>query len=237
MKSEEQQRRRHQHPAEGGLAPPYQHQPGERRQRRRPAEAPGERPQVVEDAPLVGRPQLALRFGGLARLAHQFGVEGVRVEHRVGVGDHEQRHRRQRGGEEAHEHPLPGVRPGPPQTQDGGRQQRHEHDSGRVLGGARQTEGGPGEQVVADPPFPEHPRGPEQRGRQRRQRGHVVQRQVGVEGRQERHRLDRRRQQPGRPPDQAGPDEVQQPQGRACRGPPRRCGPVRRPPPGRAGSG
>ncbi len=161
----------------------------------------------------MGRPQLALRFGGLAGLAHQFGVEGVRVEHRVRVGDHEQRHRRQRGGGEAHEHPLPGVRPRPPQAQDGGRQQRHEHDPGRVLGGARQTEARARQQVVAEPSFPEHPRGPEQRGRQRRQRGHVVQRQVRVEGRQERHRLDRRRQQPGRPPDQAGTDEVQQPQG------------------------
>ncbi len=47
----------------------------ERSQRRQPAQAPGERPQVVEQAALSGRAELALRFVGERGLVHQFGVE------------------------------------------------------------------------------------------------------------------------------------------------------------------
>ena len=194
---EEQQRRRHEHPAERRLPPPHEHHPRERRQRRHPPQPPGEAPQVVHDAPLAGSAQLALGFGRLAGLAHQFGVEGVRVEDRIWVREHEHGQRRQRPRQHAREHAAPRVPLGPSQARGCGRQQRHDHDPRRVLGRTRQPETGARQQVVADAAFAQHPRRPQQRGGQRRQRGDVVEGQVGVEARQEGDRLDRRRQQPG----------------------------------------
>ena len=54
---EEQQRRRHEHPAEPAVSRATRQRAAERRERRHPAEPPGERPQVVDDA----RPRAARR--------------------------------------------------------------------------------------------------------------------------------------------------------------------------------
>ncbi len=88
-----QKRRRHEHPAERPLAPPHAHRPAERRQRGRPAEAPGERPQVVGQPAVARRAELALGFGGERGLMDQFGVEVRVVEERVGVREQERRER------------------------------------------------------------------------------------------------------------------------------------------------
>ncbi len=47
------------------------------------------------------------------------------------------------------------------------------------------------DQVVADAPFAQHARAAEQRQRERRERRHVVEREMGVEDGQEGDRLDR----------------------------------------------
>ncbi len=191
------ERRRDEHQRHPPIAAPEQHRAGQRRQRRDPAESPCQRPQVVEEAALFGRAELALGFGRQRGLVLEFVVEGAVVEQRVGVRDQErgeraERHRRDPG------QLAPKARAAP--VEQSRLRRRRGRAAGRrpavyLVAQARPSPT-PGEDVVAHPPASQHARAAQQRERQRSQRRHVVERQVRVEDRQEGDGLDRRRQQP-----------------------------------------
>ena len=143
---------------------------------------------------------------------HQFGVKLRVVEDRVGVRDQEPDKRRDTREREPGEHAPGGVRLRLQVARGARRGEREQHDAGRVLARARQAKPDPRQQVVARAAFAQHSRTPQQRQRQRRQRGHVVKRQMRVEHRQERDPLDGRREQPDAATEQARPGHVQQPQ-------------------------
>ena len=204
---------RDEHPAERGLLAPYAERAAERGQRRQPAKPPGERPQVVDEPALLGRAELALRFGRERGLAGEFALEVVVVEDRVGVREQEHRERGEARERHAPERAPPErVALDPRLAQRDGRQIGQQHDPRGVLARARETEACPGEQVIARAAFAQDACGAEQRQRQRRQGRHVVERQMRVEHRQERDRLERGGEQARAARQQPRAGHVQQPQ-------------------------
>ncbi len=162
--------------------------------------------------PLRGAPSLPCASAGERRLVHQFAVEGAVVEQRVGVRDQERRQR----GETSERHPAQRAptrpRPVREQAREHGGGERQDHDPAGVLARASQPQADAREQVVARASFAQDAGAAEQRERDRCERRHVVEREVRVEDRQERHRLDRRRQQADRAVEQPRARQVKQPQ-------------------------
>jgi hypothetical protein len=160
---------------------------------------------------LLGEPELA---GGVARrvgLVAQALPEGVEVQDRVRVGDEERRERRAGRDPQAAHRPRPpaGRRPLGARRGD----ERQQHDPAGVLRRARQPEPDARHGVVAPAPEAQDAGDAPQRQAQRRERGHVVEREVRVEDRQEGDREDAGGEQSRAPVDQPGAGEVQQPDG------------------------
>ncbi len=208
---EEQQRGGDEQPAEAALDAPHAERAAERGERGDPAEAPGERPQVVGDAAVFGRAELALGFGGQRRLVHEFAVEARVVEQRVRVGDRECEQRADAGEEYPAQrvHPCSGAAVEVAREDRG--DQRQDDDPGGVLAGTGESQSDAGEQVVADAPFSQYPGAAEQRERQRGERGHVVEREVRIEDGQEGDRLDCGGEQADGAVEQARAGRVEQP--------------------------
>ena len=178
------------------------HGPGQRRERGHAAEPPGERPEVVDDVELLRRAELARRFFG-----HR---TDSCASSRMKRGSPATRRGLRRGTRTAPRHP---PAPGPRAPRVGGpraparaarvtrmrtrREQRQHDDAGRVLRGRPRGRGrgrragsrARGRACIT-------PAAPISDAVQRHERGHVVERQVGVEDGQERHRLQRRGEQP-----------------------------------------
>ncbi len=194
------------------------HHAAQRRHRGNPTETPGERPQVVGQAALVRRTELAFGFRGHRRLMLDALLERVEVQDRIGVRRDERRQRHPAGEHQSHEHAS--AAPRLLQVACCCRcQQRQQHDPRRVLRRAARAQTQARERVPAQPPAAQHARGAQQRQRQRRQRRHVVERQVRVEHGQERDRLQRRRQQRRPTAQQPRTGRIQQPHS---------CGPEQR---------
>ena len=87
------------------------------------------------------------------------------------------------------------------------------HDAGGVLARARQAQTDAGDQVVARAPFAQDARAAQQREGERRERGHVVEREVRVEDGQEGDRLDGGGEQADATSEQPRAGGIQQPQG------------------------
>ena len=167
------------------------------------------RPQVVEVPRALRQAELAQRVVGGVGLVLQAVAEGREVEHGVGVGDDEGA---QRDDPRQHEPARRRVAPGRRRQADrAGRHQRQQHDAAGVLRRARQPEPDAGEQVVAQAPLAQHARGAPQRQGDRRQRRHVVERQVRVEDGEEGDRQQRRGQQARGAAEELGARQVQQP--------------------------
>ncbi len=157
----------------------------------------------------LGQAELAQGVVGGVGLVLQPVAEGREVEHGVGVGDDEGA---QRDDPRQHEPARRRVAPGRGRQADrAGRHQRQEHDPAGVLRRARQPEPDAGEQVVAQASLAQHAGGAPQREGDRRQRRHVVERQVGVEDGQEGAREQRRGQQADGAAEELGAGQVQQP--------------------------
>ncbi len=139
-------------------------------------------------------------------------MKGVVVEQRVGVRDQERRHARGSRERDAAERAPAGARLCIQEARRDGRDERHERDPGGVLARAGEPQADPRQQVVAQSSFAQHARAAEQRQGQRRERRHVVEREVRIEDGQERDRLDRRRQQADAAAEQARAGRIQQPQ-------------------------
>ena len=185
---------------------------------RDPAEAPGERPQVVELAGGLRQPELAEVVLGGRGLVVEAVAERREVEDaRTGWRRRTRRARAPRE-DEAAERGRAGVTAGgrlraPAARRAAGRrrEQRQQHDARRVLGRARQAEADAGERVVEQAPAAQHAGGAPQRQRERRERRDVVEREVRVEDRQERDRQERRGEQADAAVEEARAGEVQQP--------------------------
>src|SRR4029077_5455661 len=160
------------------------------------------------------RAELALRFGRERRLVNEFGVKARVVEQREGGREQEGQQRSRGAQRDPGRGPPAGALLAVCESDREGGGERHERDPGRVLAGTGETEADARQQVVALAAFAQHAGGAEQRERQRRQRGYVVERQVRVEDGQEGDGLDRRREQPDRAAEQARTGRIQQPQGR-----------------------
>ncbi len=93
------------------------------------------------------------------------------------------------------------------------RGERHDRDAGGVLAGAGEAEADPGKRVVARASVEHDAGATEQREREREQRGGVVERVVPVEDGQEGDREERRREQPDAAVEEAGAEQVEQPDG------------------------
>ena len=90
---------------------------------------------------------------------------------------------------------------------------RQQHDPAGVLRRTGQAEAQPGPDVIPDPPVAQDPRRAPQAEADAGQRGHVVERELGVEDRQEGDREDAGRQQADAAVDEPRAGEVQQPDG------------------------
>ena len=112
------------------------HGAAEREQRRQPAQAPGERRQVVASSPIVlARPSLPPSSPAVSVCFSSPSRNAVVVEQRVRVGGDEARaHQPDRERQVAHA----GVRD---RRRERRRDHRHEHDPGRVLGRDRDARG------------------------------------------------------------------------------------------------
>ncbi len=94
------------------------------------------------------------------------------------------------------------------------RGEREDRDTGRVLARAGKAETDPGERIVAHAPVAHDSGAPQQRERERQERGGVVEREVPIEDGQERDRLERRREQADATVEEASAEQVEQPHGR-----------------------
>ena len=111
---------------------------------------------------------------------------------------------------------MPAQRPRPPagdELRGRGGDDRQQHDPARVLRRAGQAQAQPGPDVIPEPPVAQDPRRAPQAEADAGQRGHVVERELGVEDRQERDREDAGRQQADAAVDEPRAGEVQQPDG------------------------
>ena len=141
-------------------------------------------------------------------------MEARVVEQRVGVGDQEGEQGADAGEQQTADDARSGARIGRPVARATAAASRDsDDDSGGVLAGARQAQTDAGDQVVARAPFAQDARTAEQRERERRERGHVVERQVRVEDGQEGDRLDGGGEQADATPEQPRAGGIQQPQG------------------------
>ena len=171
-----------------GAAARQRDRAAEREQRRQPAEAPGERPQVVAPARRVREAELAaLLARGLGLLLERL-AERLVVEQRVRVGGDEARAQQpEREREVAHAgvHDRRGERR---------RDQRHEHDPGLVLGRDRDAQRHPGEHVLARAAGAVDAGDPDQRGASGASVGTSLSAKCAVVHRQERDRQQRARE-------------------------------------------
>ena len=217
---EEQEDRRHEHPQQPALVEPQAHRAADGEDQRQPAQAPAEGPQVVGVARVLRQPELAGGVaGGLGLVRHAL-PEGGEVQQRVGVGDDERDQRADADDDD------PAHRPRPPagdELRDRGGDDRQQHDPARVLRRAGQAEPEAGPDVVPDPPVAQDARRAPQAEADAGQRRHVVERELGVEDRQEGDREDAGRQQPDAAVDEPRAGEVQQPDGDRAAAPRRSC--------------
>ena len=206
---DEQDRRRRQHPHQPALVVPQRRSSADRREQRDPPDPPGERPQVVDDAVVLREAELAQRVVGDRRLVVEPVAERAEVQQRVRVGDQEAGDR----GAERDQRAAAGrqVAAGRQELRGDRRHQRQDHDPAGVLRGGGQAEPEAGDQVVAVAPEAQDSRGAPERQADRRQRRHVVERQVRVEDRQERDGEQPGRQDPHAAVEQALAGQVQQP--------------------------
>ena len=188
---EQRQRHRHQHQPAHQAAPELERPlPPRRRDRRRPAEAPGQALEVVAHAAgLLARLGLVGRHLGLAA---QVVPEAVEVGEEIRVERGEQHQRGQHAAAQQQERPA-AVGPQPRRRGDPERQQRQPR---RVLEGQREPGARAGQQVVAPAAGLGHAYRAPQRQRHPEQRAHVGHGHARVGHRQECERQQRRRHQP-----------------------------------------
>ena len=176
---------------EPALVAPQAHGAADRGDQRHATEAPGEGPQVVRRPLSWVRPSLPARPRRRRLVAR--GRPGTRRSPAPRTGWPRRRRRAPR--RRASAMPRAAARPpsGRRPLRARGGDQRQQHDPAGVLRRARQAEPDAGHGVVAPPAEAQHARDAPQRQADRRQRRHVVERQVRVEDRQEGDREASRR--------------------------------------------
>ena len=217
MKARYSERRGHEQPAErGARARQTVSAPAERGQRGHPAETPGERPQVVERARPLRARRACPGFGRQRGLVRRVRRGSAVVEQRVGVRD---RNARERATPRDRASPreraaAPPARPAVEVAARAGRREVGQRARSRPCTWSRRPARARRRRAAwsRSAPFAQHAGAAEQRQRQRRERGHVVEREVRVEDGQEGDRLDRRREQPDGAAEQPRAGQVEQPQ-------------------------
>ena len=195
--------------------PEDEHRARDRGEQRQPAEAPGQRAEVVD--PAVGVVLAELGRVGLRALAADLPARLGRVEQRERVEHGEQQEARGARQHQA-EQRVAQLRAVALHAQAGGDEQREQHRAGRVLRGGRHADRAAGERPVGPPAALVDQQAADQRDGHRRERDDVVQRVLGVEDRQEGDRHDRgggeadppleeARARPVDERDDAGPDQ------------------------------
>ena len=202
---EQEQRERDEQQPAPPVAPQHQHPARQRGHGGEPAEAPGERAEVVPPAGDLVLAELAA--GGLARLAADLAQRGRVLDDRERV---EQRERDAAGrarGDQAEQRPAQLAAIGE-DAQDGRDAQRDEHRARRVLGRDGDADRRAREHPVAPAALLVDEQAGDERDRDGRHRDHVVERVLGVEDGQERDRHQRGRREPGAAVREARPGPV-----------------------------
>ena len=146
--------------------------------------------------------------------------ERVVVDDRVRERDEERRERHDAGEQQPAQRRAAVAR----RVDAERREQREQHDPARVLRRRGEADADPRDEVVQPAARPQDPRRAPQREAQRRERGDVVERQVAVEDRQERHGEQCGREQPCRASREPPAGEVEQADGHRAQHRARRAG-------------